>query len=122
MQEIRKGRHETSIAEPGPAGQPEKQKKTHRQWKQRQINSKEYRDAARLSRDGIKKTKAQVELDLTRSAKNKRGFYRYIIWKRKVKGITPLVSSTVRWVEADKAEACNIFASVFTSKCSSHTA
>jgi len=31
---------------------------------------KEYRDAARLCRDGMKKAKAQLELDWARGAKN----------------------------------------------------
>jgi len=57
----------------------------HRQWKQDQVNWEEYRDAAGLCRDGVRKVKAQLELDLARGAKkNKKGFYRYINQKREV--------------------------------------
>ncbi|KAK4829708.1 hypothetical protein QYF61_006083 [Mycteria americana] len=51
----------------------------------------EYRDAARLCRDGFRKAKAQLGLNLARDAKNsKKGFYRYVSQKRKVKeGLPP---------------------------------
>ena len=49
--------------------------KMHRQWKQGQVPWEEYKDAARLCRDGVRKAKAQLELNLTRGAKmNKKGF------------------------------------------------
>ena len=58
----------------------------HRQWKQGQVTWEEYRDAAHLCRDGVRKAKAQLELNLARDAKNnKKGFYRYINQKRKLK-------------------------------------
>ena len=49
-------------------------------------------DAARLCRDGVRRSKAQQELNLARAAKNnKKGFYRYVSQKRKVKeSIFPL--------------------------------
>ncbi|KAK4806906.1 hypothetical protein QYF61_012627 [Mycteria americana] len=51
-------------------------KETHRQWKQGQVSWEEYRDAARLCRDGVRKAKAQLELNLARDAKNNnKGFY-----------------------------------------------
>ena len=51
---------------------------------------KTIRDAARLGRDGIRKAKAQLELNLARDAKNnKKGFYRYVSQKRKVKKSVP---------------------------------
>ena len=71
------------MAELGPAGQTRKQE-MHRQCKQGQVSWKEYRDIARLSRDGMRKAKAQLELNLSRGAKDKKGFYRYISKKRKV--------------------------------------
>jgi len=49
----------------------------HRQWKQGQVSWEEYRDAAWFCRDGIRKVKVQLELNLARDAKNnKKGFYR----------------------------------------------
>jgi len=38
----------------------ESKKKMYRQWKQRQLPWEEYRDAARLFRDGIRKAKSQL--------------------------------------------------------------
>ena len=56
--------------------------------------------------------------------KNKKGFYRYINWKRKVQeGIPFLVSNTGMLVTTGKEKAevfTNIFALVFTSACSTH--
>ena len=42
------------MAEPGPAGQS---KKMHRQWKRGHILWEEYKEAARLCREGIRKDK-----------------------------------------------------------------
>ncbi|KAK4829240.1 hypothetical protein QYF61_002505 [Mycteria americana] len=39
-------------------------KEMHRQWKQGQISWEEYRDLARLCRDGLRKAKGQMELNL----------------------------------------------------------
>ena len=39
-------------------------KKIHRQWKQGQVLWKEYKEAARLCRDGVRKATAQPELNL----------------------------------------------------------
>ena len=62
----------------------------HRQWKQGRVTWEYYRDAARLCRDGVRKTKAELELELARSAKkNKKSFYRYINLTRKVQEGTP---------------------------------
>jgi len=47
----------------------ESKKKMHRKWKQRQVPWEECRNAADLCRDGVRKAKAQLELDLARSAK-----------------------------------------------------
>ena len=39
-----------------------------------------------MCRDGVRKAKVQLELNLAKDAKNKKkGFYRYISLKRKVK-------------------------------------
>ncbi|KAK4830238.1 hypothetical protein QYF61_009305 [Mycteria americana] len=50
-------------------------KKMHRQWKQGQVSWEEYKDTARLCRDGVGKAKEQLKLNLARDAKNnKKGF------------------------------------------------
>jgi len=82
----------------------------------------EYRDAAGLGRDGVRKAKAQLELDLARGLNNsKKGFCRYISRKRKVQeGAPPLVSDTDRLVTADKVKVLKNVLPVFTGNCSSH--
>ncbi|KFR08823.1 hypothetical protein N306_10297, partial [Opisthocomus hoazin] len=102
-----------------------KKKELHRQWKQGLASWEEYREAARLGRDGVRKVKAQLELNLARDAKNnKKGFYRYVSQKKKVKESVPrLMSKTGKLVTADeeKAEVLNnFFASVFTGNLSPH--
>lgn len=58
----------------------------HREWKQGQIFWKESADTTQLCRDGVRKTKAQRELNLVMDVKNnKKGFYRYVTQKRKVR-------------------------------------
>ncbi|KFQ63524.1 hypothetical protein N334_07076, partial [Pelecanus crispus] len=101
-------------------------KKMHRQWKQGQVSWEEYRDAARLCRDGVRKAKAQLELNLAKGAKNNnKGFYRYVSQKRKVKeSMAPVMSSIGKPVTTDeeKAEVLNkFFVSVFTGTVSLHT-
>ena len=44
-------------------------KEMHRQWKQGQVSWEEYRDVAQLCRDGVRKSKVQLELNLARDAK-----------------------------------------------------
>ncbi|KFZ66869.1 hypothetical protein N338_11098, partial [Podiceps cristatus] len=63
-------------------------------WKQGCLAWKEYRDAGRNCRNGIRKAKAQMELNLARDVKNnKKGFYRYIGQKRQAKeSVPPLVN------------------------------
>ncbi|KAK4815257.1 hypothetical protein QYF61_023993 [Mycteria americana] len=97
----------------------------HRQWKQGQATGEECRDAARLCRDGVRKAKAQLELNLARDAKNsKKGFYRYINQKRKVKeSVPPLMNKNGDPVSTDEEKAevrNNFFASVFPGNCSPH--
>lgn len=67
-----------------------------------------YRGAAKLCRDGIRKVKRQLELDITKSAKNKEDFYKYI--KRKVwEGMPLKVNNIGRLVTRDKkSEILNI--------------
>ncbi|KFR00189.1 hypothetical protein Y956_08025, partial [Nipponia nippon] len=101
-------------------------KRMHKQWKKGLVSWEEYRDIARLCKDGIRKAKARLELNLVRDAKNnKKGFYRYINQKRKVtESIPPLMSRSGKLVTTDeeKAEVLNnFFASVFTGNLSSRT-
>jgi len=50
----------------------------HRQWKQGLL-WEEHKEAARLRRDGVRKAKAQLQLNLARSGKKrKKAFYRYL--------------------------------------------
>jgi len=63
----------------------------HKQWKQGQVSWEDYKDTAQLCRDGVRRAKMQLELYLARDAKNnKKGFYRYINQKMKVKDRVPL--------------------------------
>ena len=101
-------------------------KELQRQWKQEQVSWEECREADWLCRDGTRKAKALLELNLARDAKNNnKGFYRYVIQKRKVKeSISPLMSKTGKLITKDKekAEVLSTFiASVFTGNLSSHT-
>ncbi|GAB0203188.1 hypothetical protein GRJ2_002784400 [Grus japonensis] len=76
---------------------------------------------------GIRKAKALIELNLARDIKdNKKSFYRYVSDKRKMReNVAPLRIQKGDLVTQDmeKAEVLSeCFASVFTGKCSSHTA
>ncbi|KFV18186.1 hypothetical protein N340_03027, partial [Tauraco erythrolophus] len=100
-------------------------KEMHRQWKQRQVPWKEYRDVSQLCRDGVKKAKVQLELNMTRDAKNNtKSFCQYVSQKRKVKESMSLLMNKTGKLETtdeEKAEVLsNFFASVFTGKLSSH--
>jgi len=58
----------------------------HRWWKQGEAASEEYKDAAWLCRDGVRRAKGRLELNLASDAKNnKKDSYRYVNQKRKVK-------------------------------------
>ena len=72
-----------------------------------------------MCRDGIRKAKAQMELNSARDVKNsKKGFYRYIGRRRQAKeSVPPLINETGKLASSDmeKAEVLNkCFASVFT--------
>jgi len=54
--------------------------------KLRRVSWEEYMDAAQLCRDEVRKAKVRMELNLARGVKNnKKGFYRYVNQKRKIK-------------------------------------
>ncbi|GAB0176460.1 mitochondrial enolase superfamily member 1 [Grus japonensis] len=102
-------------------------KEAYRGWKQGQVSWEEYREIVRAARDQVRKAKALKESNLARDVKdNKTSFYRYVSDKEKTKeNVGPLWNETGDLVTQDteKAEVLNdFFASVFTSKCSSHTA
>jgi len=77
-----------------------------------------------LRGDGVRRAKVWLELNLATDAKNnKKGFYRYVNQKRKVKeSVFPLMNTNGNLVSTDKEKADilhNFFASVFTSNLSS---
>jgi len=102
-------------------------KKAYTGWKQGQVSWEEYREIVQVARDQVWKAKALIELNLARDVKdNKKSFYRYVSdkWKSS-ENVGPFWKETGDLVTQDmeKTEVLNgFFASVFTSKCSSHTA
>ncbi|GAB0182963.1 mitochondrial enolase superfamily member 1 [Grus japonensis] len=96
-------------------------------YKQGQAAWEEYRETVREAREQVKKAKALIEVNLARDVKdNKKSFYRYVSEKRKMReNVGPLWNEMGDLVTQDmeKAEVLSdFFASVFTSKGSSHTA
>ncbi|KFQ24241.1 hypothetical protein N331_03502, partial [Merops nubicus] len=92
--------------------------KLHTELKQGQVSWGEYREAARLCRDKVRKVKVQLELNLARDTKkNKKGFYKYLNQKRKAKeGVPTLVTNNGELATSDKEKdevLNNFFASVF---------
>ena len=78
-------------------------KEMHSQWTQGHVAWEEYRDADWMCRDGIRKAKTQMELNLARDAKNnKKEFYRYIGQRRKAnESVPPLMDDTGELVTKD---------------------
>lgn len=59
----------------------------HRRWKQRKAAQK-YRGIAQACRDGVRKAKAQLEINLERDFKSmKKSFYNYITSKIKLRRV-----------------------------------
>jgi len=81
------------MAESRPAGQTKGQEGTAHSTgsgSRDRVSWEKYRDAARLCRDEVRRAKVQLELNLARDAKNnKKGCYRYVNQKRKVKESVP---------------------------------
>ncbi|KFW72584.1 hypothetical protein AS28_04447, partial [Pygoscelis adeliae] len=93
-------------------------KEMHRQWNQGCVSWEEYRDTPWMCRDGIRKAKAQLEVNLARDVKNnKMTFYKYVGQKRKIKEkVPPLVNKTGELVTTNVGKAKvlnNFFVSVF---------
>uniref|UniRef100_A0A8C3H5H4 Reverse transcriptase domain-containing protein n=1 Tax=Chrysemys picta bellii TaxID=8478 RepID=A0A8C3H5H4_CHRPI len=91
------------------------------------MTREEYKNIAQACRSEIRKAKSHLELQLARDVKsNKKGFYRYVSSKKKVKeSVGPLLNEGGNLVTEDveKANVLNdFFASVFTKKVSSQTA
>ncbi|GAB0206304.1 hypothetical protein GRJ2_003096000 [Grus japonensis] len=108
-------------------GKVKQNQEAYRGWKQGQVAWEEYRETVRAAREQVRKTKALIEISLARDVKdNKKSFYRYVRDKRRTReNVGPLWNETGDLVTQDmeKAEVLNdFFASVFTGKCSSHTA
>jgi len=83
--QVRKGRQETSRLYRNLLIKLKSKKKMHRQWKQGQVLREEYKEATRLCKDGVRKTKAQLELNVARDTKkNKKSCYWCLNQKRKV--------------------------------------
>ncbi|GAB0188244.1 mitochondrial enolase superfamily member 1 [Grus japonensis] len=107
-------------------GRLKHKKEAYRGWKQGQVAWEEYREIVQAARDQVRKAKALIEFNLARDVKgNKKSFYRYISDERKTReNVGPLWKEMGDLVTQDmeKAEVLNdIFASIFTSKGSSHT-
>ncbi|KFQ75881.1 hypothetical protein N337_12379, partial [Phoenicopterus ruber ruber] len=69
-------------------------KEMQKQWNQGHVSWEEYRDAAQMCRDGIRKAKAQLELNLAKNMKNDdKGFKRFAGQKRNIKeNLPPLIN------------------------------
>ncbi|GAB0192528.1 mitochondrial enolase superfamily member 1 [Grus japonensis] len=108
-------------------GKVKQKKEAYRGWKQRQVAWEEYKETVRAARERVRIAKALTEISLARDVKdNKKSFYRYVSDKRRMReNVGPLQNEMGELVTQDmeKAEVLNdFFASVFTGKCSSHTA
>jgi len=99
----------------------------NRQWKQGQVTWEEYRDTVWLCSDGFREAKAQLKLNLARDTKNdKKGFYRYVSHKSKVKESVPPTDEQ-DWQTGNNREKKkdelfnNVLASIFTGNLSSQS-
>lgn len=60
----------------------------HRRWKQRKAAQKKYRGIAQARRDGVRKAKARLEINLERDSKSmKKNFYNCITSKIKLRRV-----------------------------------
>ena len=101
-------------------------KEAYRGWKKGRI-AWEYREIVQAARNQVRKARALIELNLARDVKgNKKSFCRCVSDKNVARdNVSPLQKETGDLVTQDmkKPEVLNdFFVSVFTGKCSSHTA
>lgn len=77
-----------------------------------------------MCRDGIRKAKAQMELNLARDVKNNKSFFRYIGQKRQAKEIIPPLineKEELAYSDMEKAKVLNeLFAFIFITSQASH--
>ncbi|CAM5088467.1 unnamed protein product [Eretmochelys imbricata] len=102
-------------------------REAYKKWKIRQMTRDEFIDIARACRNGIRKAKSHLELQLARDVKsNKKGFFKYVGNKKKAKeSVCPLLNEGGNLVTEDveKANVLNaFFASVCTNKVCSRIA
>lgn len=84
---MRKERQETGMVSKDLLSRKKGKKEIHRQWKKGQVSWAEYKDAAKLCRVVVRMANVCLELSLARYIKsNKKGFCRYVMQKRKIKG------------------------------------
>ncbi|GAB0178237.1 mitochondrial enolase superfamily member 1 [Grus japonensis] len=127
-EEVRQKHQEACVDEEGAPGQTQTQKERLQRLEARAGSLRGIqRKNVRAAREQVRKAKALIELNLTRDVKgNKKTFYRYVSDKRKMReNVGFLCKETgdlVTWVMEKDEMLNNFFASVFTSKCSSHTA
>ena len=77
----------------------------YRKWKQGCVPWEGYRAVVCVCRDRIRNAKAQRELNLARDVKNnKKGFYRYIGWRRQTKESVPLLINENRELASSDME------------------
>ena len=113
--------------EPGAPGQTQTHKGSLQRVEARTGSLGGIQRILQAARDQVRKAKALIQLNLARDVKgNRKSFCRYIGDKRKTReNVGALQKETgdlVTW-DMEKAEVLNnFFASVFTDKCSSHTA
>lgn len=90
-------------------------KKVYTSWKQGQVTQEEYRDTVQLCRDGAKKAKAHLELNLARDVKgNKKGFYKYISHNRKTReNMVPQLNGAGPLLVEDTGTQCLLCFSLF---------
>jgi len=127
QEEVRQKHQGAYVDEQGAPGQTQAEKGSLKRMEARTGSLGGIQRNRPIGREQVMKAKALTELNLTRDVKwNKKAFYRYVSDRRKTReNVGPLQKEAGDLVIQDvkKAEVINdFFASVFNSKCSSHTA